>query len=418
MTINESPSGNVFALSPIIYHISDPAYASADFEYVLDVYMWSGDKVTDAPAGGATPNFQLTKVPDSNNAAVFDVSFLVRSSLVPQEVNDYIFTTDTFVADSSSNHTKWLQVRASYWTDGSTKQNTTSSTTQLAHRGFTLHDDADGVNGNHSDRATFAHAINDLFIPDGVPFSVSVNTGAIKAVDVKQNNGSGVTYPLETPTDVDNTINTQKFITIVVDDLNTSTLGGGYLRRVTDDSGSYESQSCLSNYLDAVTFVEITTRTSSATDKTWRLNVVCEPKHSPKFLCFLNRFGAWDFLPVTLLESKGISVERSEYRNNYLTTSASSPFASYDSSRPVHRVNEVKGQNTMTFNTGYQPEEVFTLIEDLMMSERVTLISSTKATPLKIVEDSVSKQLHIKEKLVNYTIQCEVAHPFKNVMSI
>ena len=53
MTINQQPGGTIYALSPVIYHISDSAYAETNFRYKLEVYIWSGDNPGDKP-GSAT----------------------------------------------------------------------------------------------------------------------------------------------------------------------------------------------------------------------------------------------------------------------------------------------------------------------------------------------------------------------------
>lgn len=414
MTFFEAPSGNIFSLSPVIYHIHDSNNGSTGFEYVLDVYIWTGDKTADAPNPATDdPNFTLTKLPNSEGYATFDVSYLIRASLTPEEPNSYLLG-DTGIVDSGTNHSVWVFVRASYWTDGSTRTASTNSTTYLALRGWTPY--SDGVNSTNSSENTFALGVEGQFIPNNVPFGFSVDTSAVDSVDVTASNSDGLNFDFSS---ADTDLNTQKIQSVVLDAETTKDAGGFYRSRVLLESGTISStySDCLEAYIGLPTYITIASKSSGgSTLQSWRLNIACEPKYTPYFIAFLNRYGCWDYLPVTLNSIESASGTRSEYENRYLTTSTTS--VSYNATQPIARVYNSLAKKQIVLNTGYQPEEIFEYIQDILQSERHSLVSISELTPLKLTDSQITKQSEVNEKLINYTLTFEYAVEVSNTKTL
>lgn len=412
--IEVQPSGIVYSLSPAIYHLFDSNNGDTGFEYVLDVFIWSGHKITDKPNPASdTPNFTLTKLPNAEGYATYDISYLVRAALTPEEPNAYI-TNATGATNTTATHTQWVFVYASYWTDGSTRQGSASSNTQLAIRGWTPY--AEGVNGTNQGASTFALAVSGQYIPRNVPFGFSVNTTAVDSVDFTSPHGN-FTIDLSA---ADDNENQQKVQTIVCNAETTGYVGGAYKQRVLIDGGAVDDsyQTCIKNYLSAMDTLTITTKTTAgATIKTWTLNLACEPKYTPHFVAFLNRYGCWDYLPITLNNIQATQGKRSDYENRYLTPSADS--VSYNTTQPTARIFNTGSSKSITLNTGYQPEEVFEYITDMVQSERFSLVSSDGTLqPLKLKDTQIQKQTEVNEKLINYTLSFDFATDVRNTMSI
>ena len=408
--IEVQPTGNVFSLSPVIFHLYDTNNALTDFEYVLDVFIWSGHKTTDVPS---TPNFTLTKLPNADGYATFDISYLVRASLVPEEPNDYLFGASGIV-DTADNHTKWIYAKASYWTDGATRTASESSTTRIALRGWTPY--SEGVNSDHQNENTFALAVTGQHVPTNVPFSFSINTTAVRFVDVTLSNGQSVTYNTAS---VDDDLNDQKIQTVVLGADVTNDPSCYFRHRVEADSGTVENafEVCVENYLQPVPYTDVTTKnTAGDVQKTWRMHFAIEPKYTQYFLAFLNRYGCWDYLPLTLNDIEAIAGKRSEYDNEYLTTSDAS--VTYDTTKPTARVFNAGGRKNIRVNTGYQPEGIFEYLQDIAMSERHTLVSASTLQPLKLSETNFTKKTVVTDNLINYTLSFEFGSDVANHVTI
>ena len=182
MTINQQPGGTIYALSPVIYHISDSAYAETNFRYKLEVYIWEGDNPSDKPG---TATYTLTKLPDSNNVGIFDISQLIRSQLGFEEP-DALLNANSTQVNNNTTGAVWVQVTATYTSDDSTATPVDSGT-RLAVRGFTKY--SQGVNSTHSSRATMSNFIDGLVIPNNLQFTTSFLTATIDNLVIEGEHG-------------------------------------------------------------------------------------------------------------------------------------------------------------------------------------------------------------------------------------
>jgi len=77
--IMEEPGDYGMTRSPIFFYTYDPLYTGENgFYYVADIYVWSGDVVTDKPI---VPTLRLSRYPDAIGGAAFDVSDVCNSFL-------------------------------------------------------------------------------------------------------------------------------------------------------------------------------------------------------------------------------------------------------------------------------------------------------------------------------------------------
>ena len=407
MTINQQPGGTIYALSPVIYHISDSAYAETNFMYKLEVYIWSGDNPGDKP-GSAT--YTLTKLPDSNNVGIFDISQLIRSQLGFEEP-DALLNANSTQVNNNTTGAVWVQVTATYTSDDSTATPVDSGT-RLAVRGFTKY--SQGVNSTHSSRATMSNFIDGLVIPNNLQFTTSFLTAPIDNLVIEGEHG--IDYAIDM-TGKDTTETTESLVHVLLG----SDLYGQTLEKrrqdIIADSGTVESFSCVYNYAtqynDTYTIVA---KDGAAEQRRMSVEVACADRYTQFFIGFLNRFGAYDYIPALKAREDSATFERREFDNSYLTTAALA--VSYTDTEGTERIFEANGQESITINTGYQPEDIWDMITDMMQSEKVFLVDGTNIVPLIPSSGDVAKQKHINNKLVNYTLAFRVANDLKNLVTI
>jgi len=407
MTINQQPGGTIYALSPVIYHISDSAYAETNFRYKLEVYIWSGDNPSDKPG---TATFTLSKLPDSNNVGIFDISQLIRSQLGFEEP-DALLNANSTQVNNNTTGAVWVQVTATYTSDDSTATPVDSGT-RLAVRGFTKY--SQGVNSTHSSRATMSNFIDGLVIPNSLQFTASFLTATIDNLVIEGEHG--IDYAIDM-TGKDTTETTESLVHVLLG----SDLYGQTLEKrrqdIIADSGTVESFSCVYSYAtqynDTYTIIA---KDGAAEQRRMSVEVACADRYTQFFIGFLNRFGAYDYIPALKAREDSATFERREFNNSYLTTAALA--VSYTDTEGTERIFEANGQEGITINTGYQPEDIWEMITDMMQSEKVFLVDGTNITPLIPSSGDVAKQKHINNKLVNYTLAFRVANDLKNMVTI
>ena len=407
MTINQQPGGTIYALSPVIYHISDSAYAETNFRYKLEVYIWSGDNPSDKP-GSAT--YTLTKLPDSNNVGIFDISQLIRSQLGFEEP-DALLNAGGGPVKNNTTGAVWVQCTATYTSDDSTATPVDSGT-RLAVRGFSKY--SQGVNSTHSSRATMSNFIDGLVIPNSLQFTTSFLTATIDNLVIEGEHG--IDYAIDM-TGKDTTETTESLVHVLLG----SDLYGQTLEKrrqdIIADSGTVESFSCVYSYAtqynDTYTIIA---KDGAAEQRRMSVEVACADRYTQFFIGFLNRFGAYDYIPALKAREDSATFERREFNNSYLTTAALA--VSYTDTEGTERIFEANGQESITINTGYQPEDIWEMITDMMQSEKVFLVDGTNIVPLIPSSGDVAKQKHINNKLVNYTLAFRVANDLKNMVTI
>lgn len=407
MTINQQPGGTIYALSPVIYHISDSAYAETNFRYKLEVYIWEGDNPGDKPG---TATYTLTKLPDSNNVGIFDISQLIRSQLGFEETYALLHIGTNPVKDNTTGAV-WVQVTATYTSDDSTATPVDSGT-RLAVRGFTKY--SQGVNSTHSSRATMSNFIDGLVIPNNLQFTTSFLTATIDNLVIEGEHG--IDYAIDM-TGKDTTETTESLVHVLLG----SDLYGQTLEKrrqdIIADSGTIESFSCVYSYAtqynDTYTIVA---KDGAAEQRRMSVEVACADRYTQFFIGFLNRFGAYDYIPALKAREDSATFERREFDNSYLNSTALA--VSYTNTEGTERIFEANGQESITINTGYQPEDIWEMITDMMQSEKVFLVDGTNIVPLIPSSGEVAKQKHINNKLVNYTLAFRVANDLKNMVTI
>jgi hypothetical protein len=132
---------------------------------------------------------------------------------------------------------------------------------------------------------------------------------------------------------------------------------------------------------------------------------------------YLNKFGAYDYIPATLVKTESASFTRQRYQNKNATTGINS--ATYDVTASTYRTFNTQGRQSITINTGYQEEEIRDRIEQMLMSEEIFMYDATHGTrPLSASDSSVRFQLQESDKLINYQLQFDIANDLRNVVTI
>lgn len=138
--------------------------------------------------------------------------------------------------------------------------------------------------------------------------------------------------------------------------------------------------------------------------------VKCADKYTLYHLIFKNRFGFWELIPFPMRNKVSLKSESTKF-SPVITSNGT-----YSINNHARRTFNPKGTKTITLNTDYLPEDYNNAFEQLMLSEFVYLSDGTTTLPVNVVTDSLTFKQKTFDKLIQYTIDVELAYNVINQM--
>lgn len=149
-----------------------------------------------------------------------------------------------------------------------------------------------------------------------------------------------------------------------------------------------------------------------------RIYNICEPKYTPLQIFFVNKLGAWDSITFFKKQTESVSITKESYKPS-LGSSGSSGFT-FGSAAPTKQNYNYTKDNRLTLNTGFVDEDFGDVVEEMLMSETMFMVydritnrsGSTYEIGqsyrwVNVVTTNITKQKHINDKTINYTLEIE-----------
>ena len=199
-----------------------------------------------------------------------------------------------------------------------------------------------------------------------------------------------------------------------------------YEERVLESGGTFEDSVCLQRFLNSIdvgAFDEVwvnydtgttftgTSNTSTEDTKTAIIKIKtleCS-KYEPVRVTFVNKFGALQDIWFDKKSMESIQTKTESYKASVVD------FANltYNTNAHQMRTLNLMGNESIILNTGFIDDSYNEVIRQLMLSEQIwmTRLTDTEelVLPLKAKTQSVQYKTHINDKLVNYTIEFDMA---------
>tara|TARA_R100000654_G_C2683581_1_gene127629 strand:- start:1560 stop:2645 length:1086 start_codon:yes stop_codon:yes gene_type:complete len=137
----------------------------------------------------------------------------------------------------------------------------------------------------------------------------------------------------------------------------------------------------------------------------------CEPKYQPVIVDFINKYGSWSRVFFQKAKRRNIDVKTDSYKSN----PASIPYTA--TAQGQVREFNTTGKETITLNTGFVNDGYAEYIQQLLLSEKVTLLdyeNDTQYTPVIVKTKSLEKQTGLNDGTMNYTLDFEFAFDIIN----
>ena len=184
-----------------------------------------------------------------------------------------------------------------------------------------------------------------------------------------------------------------------------------YKQRVLDDGGTFEENSLLDSFLNAVDdglIDELYINSSSGTEVVKIKTFPCSKYETIK-VTFVNKFGALQDFYFVLKSIESTNVKSEQYKRSIFSEARLS-YKTYQHQKQLFHTN---GNDTITLNTDYIDEENNKVIEELMLSEQtwITRITDEEELILPVMPKtkSVTYKTSVNDRLVQYTIEFDMA---------
>tara|TARA_R100001463_G_scaffold36156_2_gene78253 strand:+ start:960 stop:2048 length:1089 start_codon:yes stop_codon:yes gene_type:complete len=152
--------------------------------------------------------------------------------------------------------------------------------------------------------------------------------------------------------------------------------------------------------------------TSAAVVWTATFKPVCEPKYSPIVVDFVNKHGSWSRMFFMKVNKKTTAIKSNEYKFNPQTL----PYSPTSDGGQMKQFNKT-GNESITLNSGFVNDGYAEYIEQLMLSEHVTILdfdNNQNAFPAKVKTQSLVKQTGLNDGTMNYTLDFDFAFDLIN----
>jgi hypothetical protein len=384
LTILQNPATASLAQSPIIFSVtSSTDVANSGFQYVVDLYYWTG---SEASSGSA--KYTLTKFPNSSNVGIFDFSKILNSTL-----------TQLAIANKS-NVSFYKGDFYTQWLSGSTYVTGSSHTISSVFKAV------DGY-------AVFQEPINQQ-IQSKSPHWPVMSDGPVSQSALLQNGGSGSVY-----TGVTGGTQPTKVI------YSGSTGNGSVAVSTTTDTTGQIAQfpmfpSSPSFPISTSGLEWYTIQAASATTKLGTpiyLSVDCIQKYPNVRVQFKNRFGQFDFINLYGASQNTFNVDRKSYQPQIGSWESSTlSYQSYDSQNLPYVVN---AKQSLIANTQFLPEAENDIIKELLSSDEIYWIyneSTGAVRPIAITSSNITFKTGVVDKLIQYSFTFDYGQNYKLII--
>lgn len=374
------------ARSPFFIKVSDTNLQEA----TLQLYIYEG--VKDTTPDAADLKYTITKSEiEENNYIVFEIGELVRDYIDVQYDGEY------------DSYCVWVNavITATNETGGTITSPTITpdnSNQFIATEGYGYFEE--GMNPEPS-RSLFqsnliAYRPNDGSI--NIPiFAEDTNSLAF------YNNGELIRT--ETISDNDNTNQKIQYIASSGDSDSAT-----YKERVLEDGGTFEDSGCLQNFLNSIdigAFDEVWVGTDEGTQIVKVETLECS-RYEPIRVTFVNKFGALQDIWFDKKSVESMNTQSQSYKASVVD------FANFSYNTNAHQMRTLSltGKESIVMNTGYIDESYNEVIRQLMLSEQIWMTKLTDeelVLPLKAKTQSVQYKTRVNDRLVNYTIEFDMA---------
>ena len=385
LSITQTPALVSLAQSPIIFTVSEstPVYTSSSFQYVGDLYYWTGSMQSSA----SVADYTLVKFPNTSDVGIFDFNRVINSTLTSLAIantsNVTYFALDfywQFLSGSSyvtGSHIKSGTFKA---LDGyGVFQEPISQNISSASVHWPLMTSGPATQSafltNYGTSGVWGGANGGAPVPTKVVYSSSIQSANYSVSFTTASTAQIQQYPI------------------------------GPLQAGFPLSGSYDS------------FTIQAYSGSTALGQSIKYDIVCEQKYPNVRIKWKNRFGQFDYMNFDMVNKQSFSTQRKTYQPQLGTWESSTfGYQNYDTANQAYIVDS---KQTIIVNSNWLPEAYNDILKQLLVAEEIYWVydeASEDVRPITIITENIQFKTGVVDKVIQYQFEFQFGQPYKLIM--
>lgn len=126
---------------------------------------------------------------------------------------------------------------------------------------------------------------------------------------------------------------------------------------------------------------------------------ICDNKHTPIKLVFINRYGAYQEMWFDKKSVESMSASEERYK-----ASTINGLGIYNVSNHTSKILSKNGSESVTINTGFVDEQMYYPLKELILSESVWTVKDGQVLPVNLDTSSLTHKTKLNDKLIQYTL--------------
>ena len=187
----------------------------------------------------------------------------------------------------------------------------------------------------------------------------------------------------------------------------------GFESRVILAGGSFEGNTCLSEFEGEFEFFPVDTIHIGGTDGLSIVTIenIDECKYEPYKLTFINKFGALQDVWFFKASSLSIETTKEDFRRNTMSG------LSYSVSDHQYKNLFKGGREKLTVNSGFYPESYNEVFRQLLLSEDCWINYKNQTLPVNISDSNKKFKTNLMDKLISYQLELDFAYDKINTIN-
>ena len=384
LSITQTPATCSLAQSPIIFTLAEstPVYTSSSFQYVGELYYWTGSLTSSS----SIADYTIVKFPNTADVGIFDLNRIINSTLTPLAIANtssvsYFAVDFYFQYQSGSIYVTGSHLRSS---------------TYKALDGYGLFPEAIG-------QQIFTSSVFWPLMTDGPAtqscFDTNVGISGIYTGDV------GATVP----TKIVYTSNLGTANYNVSSSLSSS--GQIYSYPIGPAQSGFPLSTSGIQYFSVQAF-----NGATALGNSILYNLICQQKYPNVRIKWKNRFGQFDYLNFDMVNRQSMSTTKRSYQPQIGSfTQRTLSYNEYD----TQTLNYVVDANQIiSCNTNWLSEDYNDILKQLLVSDEIYWMQYNTAAvkPLTIVTSNIQFKTGVVDKLIQYQFDFQFGQGYKLII--
>jgi hypothetical protein len=153
--------------------------------------------------------------------------------------------------------------------------------------------------------------------------------------------------------------------------------------------------------LGAIAYAEFngTATTLSAGGNNIIIERICDNKHTPLKLTFINKYGAYQDIWFDKKSVESMTASEERYKASIING-----LGIYNISNHSNKILSKNGSERVSINTGFIDEQMYYPLKEMILSEAVWVTKDGQVLPINLDTNSLTHKTKLNDKLIQYTL--------------